>query len=768
MARVTVPDFTTVPLRVDPRTWPRPARPAPMPAPGEEALGITVTDRAVLRDGIPWVPVSGELHYSRLPRERWGERARQLRAGGVSIASTYVFWIHHQPEPDAARFDGNLDVAAFVDECADAGLEVALRIGPWAHGEVRNGGLPDWVQEMPIAHRTDDPAYLALVAEWFAALAGALDGRARPGGPIVAIQLENELYDRPEHLLTLKRLAREAGIAAPLWTATAWGGAELPPGEVFPLYGGYGDGFWTEPDAPWDDTFRAHYFFSHVWDDPGVGADVRATQGFGATVGDAAPSGFPPATCELAGGMATAYHRRPRPSALDVAALAHIKIGNGSGWQGYYMYAGGTNPGLDLEESHATGYPNDMARLSYDFHAAIAQSGDLSPTSALLRGQHAFLEAFGAQLSELPSALPEVAPSGLDDTDTLRWAVRSDGSSGFVFISRHQPHVPLPDSEPVRFAVGDGVPFPSSAVSVPAGTLARWPFGLIVGSREVRWATASALTVLPGPVPTLVLVAEAGVPVELALEGEDPRLVNPSWTPIPLDGADVLVLPAAAGPDLWVHSRGAERMLLRSADELMWSAGARGAEGASLRVRGRRDDAEVRTYDPDARTWTVLPAAPRSAPARNEAVTVTLLADASHVPDDYGFSGQRHSAPMLEAIDDLAAIHRLDLPAWALDPAHDAVLEIDWAGDVGQLRIDGRIVDDRYWDGSRWSVSVQDMRLAAGDVTLHLLPLAAASTVWVPADATARRASAPGPLLALDAVCVVSRGRWRDVGSGSE
>lgn len=747
-----------------------------MPAPGEDARGISVTDRAVLRDGIPWIPVSGELHYSRLPRERWGERARQLRAGGVSIASTYVFWIHHQPEPDAARFDGNLDVAAFIDECADAGLEVALRIGPWAHGEVRNGGLPDWVHEMPIAHRTDDPSYLTLVAEWFAALAGALDGRAQPGGPIVAIQLENELYDRPEHLLTLKRLAREAGIAAPLWTATAWGGAELPRGEVFPLYGGYGDGFWTEPDAPWDDTFRAHYFFSHVWDDPGVGADVRATQGFGDTTRDAAPSGFPPATCELAGGMATAYHRRPRPSALDVAALAHIKIGNGSAWQGYYMYAGGTNPGLDLEESHATGYPNDMARLSYDFHAAIGQSGDLSPTSALLRAQHAFLEAFGAQLSALPSALPDVAPSGLDDTDTLRWAVRSDGSSGFVFLSRHQPHIPLGDSAPVRFRIGEGVLFPSSPVSVPAGTLARWPFGLTVGACAVRWATASALTVLPGTVPTLVLIADAGVPVGLAIEGEEPRLVEPSWSPVALGGADVLVLPAEAAPDIWVHSVGAERMLLHSADELAWGTGAGspdgvragGAAGAGLRVRGRRDDAEVRAYDPGTRTWTRLPVAPRSAPARSESVAVTLLAEAefAHIPDDYGFAGERHSAPTPDDIDDLAAIHRLDLPAWARDPAHDAVLEIDWAGDVGQLRVDGRIVDDRYGDGSRWSVSVHDMDLTAGDVTLHLLPLAAASTVWVPAEAAARRASAPGPLLALDAVRVVSRGRWRDVGSG--
>jgi beta-galactosidase len=745
---------------VQPRPWSAPARPAPMPSPGEHGRGISVTDRAVLRDGTPWIPVSGELHYSRIPRARWGERARQLRAGGISIASTYVFWIHHVAAQGDARFDGQLDVGAFVDECEAAGLEVALRIGPWAHGEVRNGGLPDWVQALPIAHRTDDPAYLALVQEWFGHLAAALDGRAQPGGPVIAIQLENELYDRPEHLVTLKRLAREAGIAAPVWTATAWGGAELPEGEVFPLYGGYGDGFWTEPDAPWDDTFRAHYFFSRVWDDPGVGADVRATQGFGQTRATTAASAFPPATCELAGGMATAYHRRPWPSGRDIATLSHIKIGNGSAWQGYYMYAGGTNPGLDLEESHATGYPNDLTRLSYDFHAAIGQSGDLSEGSALLRSQHAFLEAFGAALGDLPSALPDARPSGLDDTETLRWAVRSDGSAGFVFVSRHQPHVPLADSAPVQFRIGADIVFPAQPIAIPAGTLARWPFGLHVGDATVRWATASALTVLPGDVPTLVLVADEGVPVELAVEGAGPRAIEPSWSPVSLASADVLVLPASAATSLWVRGEAGERMLLHSDAELAWGS------GGSVRVRTRANDALVRRYDPAARGWTTLEVSPRMVPARDVAVATTLLSEAevASLPADYGFVGGRHSAPTNDDILDLAAIHRLDLPGWALDPRHDAVLEIDWAGDVGQLSVEGRIADDRYWDGSRWSVSVQDMDLADGEVILHLLPLAAEATVWLPAAAAARRASAQGALLSLDAVRVVSRGPWREVG----
>ena len=307
---------------------------------------VGLTNRYIELDGRRVIPVSGELHFSRVPRAEWEERLRLMRAGGVTVVATYVFWNHHEAAPGRVRFDGGLDVGAFVETCARVGLDVVMRIGPWCHGEVRNGGFPDWVQASPVVHRTDDPAYLALVEPWFAALGAQLAPLCGPTSNIIAIQLENELYDQPGHIRTLKALARRHGMTAPIYTATAWGGAELPAGEVLPLFGGYGDGFWVDADHDWDTTFREHFFFSHTWDDPGIGADLRDHPGIGrrGETPRLPSASFPAATCELGGGMATAYHRRPLLSGADVAAVAHNKIGNGSGWQGYYMYAGGTNP----------------------------------------------------------------------------------------------------------------------------------------------------------------------------------------------------------------------------------------------------------------------------------------------------------------------------------------------------------------------------------------------------------------------------------------
>lgn len=170
--------------------------------------------------------------------------------------------------------------------------------------------------------------------------------------------------------------------------------------------------------------------------------------------------------------MATAYQRRPWPKGKDVAAVANNKIGSGSGWQGYYVFAGGTNPPGGLQESQATGYPNDLPVFDYDFHAPIGASGRLAPSFGELRKQHAFLAAFGERLAPMPSTLPDNLPTGVDDAQTLRWAMRSDGHSGFLFVTWHQPHVPLPDYAAARFRLSLGersVSFPRHRSPFPPG-----------------------------------------------------------------------------------------------------------------------------------------------------------------------------------------------------------------------------------------------------------------------------------------------------------
>jgi len=718
---------------------------------------IGLTSRHLLLDGRPWIPVSGEIHYSRVPRERWRERLLLMRSGGINVISSYLIWLHHEPLQGEASFEGNLDVAAFVRLCDELGLHVVLRLGPWVHGEVRNGGFPDWVQAAPVTHRTDDPAYLAVVQTWFARLGRELAGLCGPDSAVIGIQLENELYGQPGHLRTLKRMAREAGLTAPLYTATAWGGAELPADEVFPLYSGYGDGFWVDADAAWDDTFRQHFFFSHEWDDLGVGADVRGIEIGGAQARPRDDS-FPPATCELGGGMATTYHRRIVPTGQSIAAVANAKLGSGSAWQGYYMYAGGHNPlgPMPFQESHATGYPNDLPTVDYDFHAAVGAAGLLSASHATLRRQHAFLAAFGDILALMPSSLPDTMPAGVEDTSTLRWALRASGDTGFVFVNWDQAHIPLPPVRGVRLEVGlesGAVLIGSEPLDIAPGTLSRWPVGLDVGGVRVHWATGSALTLLDPA--TLVLTAEPGLDVELAV-GTDAvvhRIDGDTGGTLMVEDAAgrarIVVLGHRDAQRAWALE-GPRRLLL--SDEPLFS------DSAGLMVRASVRPT-VTEWVGDA--WRDLELMPEATAVRAGAVPWHLTRAPGDPLAAYGSFNGRASAPSGEEIADRAAVYNL---AGIGAPAEGSrrELRIDWAGDIAQLLVDGVVRADRYWDGTPWHLDLDTIDGAENSrVDIRLLGLHRDSPVRVPASAEDRRRSTAGALLALDAVVLARSTVWR-------
>jgi hypothetical protein len=732
--------------------------------------------------GVPAVPVSGEIHFSRLPRARWEERLRLMKAGGITVVACYVFWIHHERTEGGARFDGNLDVAAFVRLCASMGLDVVLRIGPWAHGEVRNGGFPDWVQAAAVGHRTNDPAYLALVERWFHRIGSELQGLTGPDSNVVGIQLENELYDQPGHITELKKMARAAGLSAPLWTATAWGGADIPEDEVLPVFGGYGDGFWVDAAAPWDPTFRQHYFFSHQWDDPGIGADLREQLSGIDALPPRSPSAlYPPATCELTGGMATAYQRRPWPEGKDVAAVAHNKIGSGSGWQGYYMFAGGTNPPGGLQESQATGYPNDLPVFDYDFHAPIGAAGRLTSGFAQLRKQHAFLAAFGDRLAPMPSTLPDLLPAGVDDSETLRWSLRSDGRSGFVFITWHQPHIPLPDYPAAQFRLAlaeEAVSFPQTPLAIPAGTIARWPVNLEVAGVCLRWATASPLTVLgPESSQTLVLTTEEGIEAQLcvpegtSVDGAVTALGGNTYAvdvrePVTLAATSrggsltILLLPPQLADQSWVLETPHGRGLVLSGDPV-WLGADGGLAGRSVA------SPDVRRYSTGSRRFEKVAAAAVDPGLPRIPVAAELIRAAEPVPASFGSLAGRAAAPTDDVMDGLAAVYRLDLPAASGSGDGHTELEIAWSGDVARLTVDGTLVADRFWDGSPWVIETHDAGISAGaEVLLQILPLSKAAEVGLPAAAQKRRDSVAGDLASLDAVELIRWTRWTEKGAG--
>lgn len=456
---------------------------------GEE---INVTSRYFTRNGKPWIGVMGEFHFSRYSRENWHRELAKMKAGGITIVSTYLFWIYHEEIEGKMDFGGDNDIRAFIEECKDVGLDVVIRIGPWAHGECRNGGFPDWLLKKDYKLRDNNEEYLAVVKKWYQSIYNEVKGLFyKDGGNIIAVQIENEFVDNAEHLAKLKEIAVECGFIAPIYTVTGWNsasGAKIPVDEVVPVFGGY-------CEAPWENHMNRlspspHYFFNRMRNDSAIGTDLIAkTQSDGWQL---PYERYPFATCELGGGIEVTHHRRPIIKPMDIYAVSLVKLGDGNNLVGYYMYHGGTNKIGELStfnETKATGYPNDYPILSYDFQAPLSEYGEVREQYGLLNMLHMFVNDFGKEFAPM-IAVDSANSVAVDDTNSLRYGMRTNCKSGFVFVNHYQRLTELADIENAVISA-ENVEFPP--IDVKGEVSFFMPFNMKMGDSVLEYATAQPL-----------------------------------------------------------------------------------------------------------------------------------------------------------------------------------------------------------------------------------------------------------------------------------
>nr|WP_294464827.1 beta-galactosidase [uncultured Sellimonas sp.] len=498
----------------------------------ERTLGAT--DRYLTRNGSPWFPVMGEFHFSRFRREFWEEEIEKMKAGEVQILATYVFWIHHEEKEDQWNFEGQRDLRRFLEVCEKCRMPVLLRIGPWSHGECRNGGFPDWlIQKAGIEVRTDQPLYLSYVRRFFEKIYEQTDGFLwKQGGPVLGIQVENEYGHCGgltgeagiRHMKTIKHLAEEAGFRVPYYTATGWGGAIVPEGEMLPVLGGY-------CDAPWEQhlhemPLNANYLFSHSKDDGNIGTDLQKEREQEFTYDVEA---YPYLTAELGGGVQPTMHRRPIADKRDTCAMALCKLGSGANLLGYYMYHGGTNPKGEystLQESKETGYLNDLPVYSYDFQAPIGEYGRIHEVFYHLRPYHLMLKEFGSRMAETTFVLPDWSARRPEDLTGIRAAVRHDATtgSGFLFWNHYQRHAVLEEHLQEEIVVKTKkreIPFPK--MDLKNGMYGCFPYQFSWGELLVESANAQLLCGLKD---RLVFFADDPETVEYRVRGDRSKIIT--------------------------------------------------------------------------------------------------------------------------------------------------------------------------------------------------------------------------------------------------
>jgi len=342
------------------------------------ARPIVIQGDHFVSHGKPYQIISGSMHFQRIPREYWRDRLRKARAMGLNTVQTYVFWNAVEAQRGQFDFSGRNDVAAFVRMAQEEGLNVILRPGPYVCAEWEAGGFPAWLFADPhLRVRTRDPAYLAAVETYFQRLGQELAPlMAARGGPIVAVQVENE-------------------------------------------YGSYGN------DRQYMDDIRQSLVRAGLGQNllfTSDGADMLAND---ALSGVLAVANFAPGEAKSALAKLAAFRpRQPRmvgeywagwfdgwggkhahTDAVQQASELAWMLGQGDSVN-LYMFEGGTSFGF-MNGANDQGGPADhyvAQTTSYDYDAALDEAGRPTPKFALFR------QVIARATGVTPPPLPEPTP----------------------------------------------------------------------------------------------------------------------------------------------------------------------------------------------------------------------------------------------------------------------------------------------------------------------------------------------------------------------
>lgn len=743
---------------------------------GKSASGhdLEINSRYLTMDGKPFLPVMGEFHFSRYPQQEWEDEILKMKAGGVTVIATYIFWIHHEEIEGQWDWSGQRNLRHFVELCAKHGMYVYVRIGPWAHGEARNGGLPDWLLKNPNI-RTNDPAYLDHVTDFDREIAAQLRGLLwKDGGPVIGAQLENEYGlhgpgKGEEHILKLKQLAITSGIDVPIYSVTGWPSLDFPPHEVIPVSGGYPDGFWFGSLNNLPPSMN--YLFNLN----------RKLGDMGATVPSEDPTGKvdlrhdPYFGAEEAGGMETAYHRRPLIQPDDIAALTLTGIGSGLNLYGYYMFHGGANPPgkvTTLQESQATGYPNDLPEINYDFQAPLGEYGQVREAYRKTKLLHLFLNAFGSDLAQMTAVGPDRAPANPADTTVPRVAVRANGDSAFIFVNNYVRQLSMPERTGFKVSVklpGSQALVPAQPLTVPANSYFCWPVNLSMDGLRLRYSTAQLLTKLDSPQQaTYVFFTIPGIAPEFSFESRDVRSISAPGQTITRTGTSIDVHPGttATGSSLDLVSTSGRhtRILLLTQAEAESATIARLGDGDHLLLSPSDvfldgNMLHLRSTDRRALRLSVFPpltaAAAAGAKASSEVhgawtdfrfdppeASIAWTWEKTREPQPaapvklgpfFDWRGGKVAEAPSDAAFAAAAEWKLTLTQPLPPGVNNLWLNIDYTGDIGRLFVGSTLVDDDFVHGATWQIGLKRFRPEAvsSGIRLQVLPLRADAPIYV-------------------------------------
>ena len=643
---------------------------------------VTWDRQSLIVGGRRVVPVMGEIHYSRIPADEWDAEVKKMKDGGVTIIATYVFWNHVEEQEGVFNWSGQRNLRRFIETCKKHDLPVVLRIGPFCHGEVRNGGIPDWMFSKGCKLRSLDSVFLGYAEKLYRQIYSQIIGlQWKDGGPLIACQFDNEYRGSGDYLMALKKIALQTGFDLPFYTRTGW--PELtkpvPFGEMLPLYGDYADGFWEKSTVETAGNYYKAFNFKRFRSSTAIGTDLLGEQKENVTKGD---DNNPYFTCELGGGMATAYHRRPYIYPEDTYSIALVKLGSGSNLLGYYMYHGGTNPesttGITLNETQRTlgTANNDLPVKNYDFQAPLGEFGQTLPQYYTLRPLHLFMHDFGELLAPMEASFPAPQDLKKGEDSRLRWSIRSNGESGFIFINNYERLQNLTAKKNVALEAC-GVKLPK--LTIPAGCMAIFP----VNINGIKYATAQLVAKRDGKT---YMMQVKGIPTTIALQNGKT-----------LKNVKAMGLEKPVCQDIYLLSQQQAEHLFLNEKTRVNSEGLTSATPVAIKMK-------------------------EAGPLR------TIVKGKAKVAE----------APSEEEWQQ-AAVYKIELPSAEADSSlstlHSSLLSITYQGDCARLYAEGKLIADHFQYGRPFLYGLWRLPTNTKELELRIMPLQNDAPIYLPREA---------------------------------
>ena len=630
-------------------------------------------------------------------------------------------------------------------------MNVLMRVGPFAHGEIRNGGLPDWLYGRPIEVRSNDPAYLYYVNRLYQEIGKQLkELMFKDGGPILGVQLENEYQhsaapwgftyqdasreitvasrDRNitkvgvgindvgnefsdvgrDHMKTLKQLAVKAGLIAPIYTATGWGFATIVEKGSIPVMAGYAYPFWEAGNKP-----SPFYLFKNIQQKPDyapVSYDVNL---------------YPSLAAELGTGMAVTYSRRPRVPGESFLPLMVRTVGSGTNGLGFYMYHGGTTPSVG-NFSFAEGF--GLANKTYDYQAPIGEFGNVSSGFYSLKRMNYFLNCFGNDLAPLYPVLPTTNASiNADNTKTLRYSVRGDGSKGYLFMHNFQDHLKMTDLSGLKITISTKtgvITFPEvGTFTLKAGSSAIFPFNVNYDGLDIRLATVqpycrffhqnkryNVFATIDGVAPEMVFkgkVKAKGTGIQTSMRNGNTvvSFAQNLRSEFQVKDVSFLVLPSIDAENAYlVGKSGAERLVISKALVLE-------NEGVLSFVSKNESQIDVAVY-PTCKTISSVEGTMTLTKSSLKSIGEWLVNVPNVVP----------TLKLLQADD---AHFVLKAGSLDLSKLNDLFITFDYRGDRGICMMNGKLQTDDLYTSKPWTIGLKRFQqaLKTNDMYFYFVPM---------------------------------------------